>query len=195
MPTAGRATPLPSPPTVGDTAAVELYVLRHAIAADHGAYRRDADRPLTEEGIARFRKATASWAWLGVEVDVIHTSPYVRARQTAELAAEVLGAPVHESPTLGCGAAPREILDLVTQGPSAGRVMVVGHEPDLGAFVAWLTSTGGTGGVRMKKGGLAKLVVHAWRDAPQAELQWLLWPRHMVGLSHLAPRDRPGASG
>lgn len=170
-----------------DTPAVDLYVLRHAIAADHGLYASDADRPLTDEGIARFRQILAAWPALGVEVDLIVTSPYVRARQTAELAGEALGVPVHEDGSLGCGAEPREILDAVTQrAESPARAMVVGHEPDLGMFVAWLTAAGARGSVRMKKAGLAKVVVSDAREPPSAQLQWLMWPKHMIAIGKTA---------
>jgi phosphohistidine phosphatase len=163
---------------------VDLYVLRHAIAADYAGYARDADRPLTAEGIERLRHMIRAWPALAIEVDQVVSSPYLRARQTAEIAAEALGASLEIRDTLACGARPRDILDTVTQGRApAGRAMVVGHEPDLGMFVAWLTSGGARGSVRMKKGGLAKLTVDSWRDAPVAQLQWLLWPRHMIAMA------------
>ena len=166
-----------------DTDAVDLYVLRHAIAADHGLYATDAERPLTEEGIARLHQTIAAWPTLGVEVDLIVSSPYVRARQTAEIAGKALGVDVHIDEALACGARPSEILAAVTQRAQApGRAMVVGHEPDLGAFVAWLTAGGARGSVCMKKAGLAKVIVSDWREPPYAQLQWLMWPKHMIAI-------------
>ncbi len=170
-------------PRLADTGRVDLYVLRHAIAADHGMYASDAERPLTDEGIARLHQTIAAWPALRVEVDLIVTSPYVRARQTAEIAGEALGVQVHVDDALACGARPSRILAAVTQrAQSPGRAMVVGHEPDLGMFVAWLTAGGARGSVCMKKAGLAKVVVSDWREPPFAQLQWLMWPKHMIAI-------------
>ncbi len=68
-----------------------LYLVRHAIAAERGEqYPDDAKRPLTTQGMTRFRKAVRGLAELDVEVDLILTSPFVRARQTADILSEQL---------------------------------------------------------------------------------------------------------
>src|SRR5919106_4959014 len=66
----------------------ELYLIRHAVAEQRGdAWPDDAKRPLSEEGMTRMRKAVRGLARLDVSIDVILTSPLVRARQTAEIVA------------------------------------------------------------------------------------------------------------
>src|SRR5438093_1192036 len=66
----------------------ELYLIRHAIAEERGEkWPDDNKRPLTEEGIARMRKAAHGLARVGVTLDAVLTSPLVRARQTAEIVA------------------------------------------------------------------------------------------------------------
>ena len=66
----------------------ELYFVRHGLAEERGeAWPEDTKRPLTDEGIARFRKAEKGLSRVGVAVDVVLTSPLVRARQTAEILA------------------------------------------------------------------------------------------------------------
>ena len=72
---------------------MELYVVRHAMAVEHGSRARDSERPLSEDGRKRMHQATKAFDTLGVAVDGILTSPYRRARETAELAAETLGIP------------------------------------------------------------------------------------------------------
>src|SRR3954467_5237920 len=68
------------------TTTYELYLLRHGIAEERGEkWPDDTKRPLTEDGMARFRKAARALARVGVEVDVVLTSPLVRTRQTAEI--------------------------------------------------------------------------------------------------------------
>src|ERR1041384_7971467 len=71
---------------------MELLFLRHAEAVPRGTagYRRDADRPLTEDGIRTMRRAARGIARLKVEVDMILSSPYERARHTAQIAADEL---------------------------------------------------------------------------------------------------------
>ena len=62
----------------------ELYLVRHAIAAERGSeWPDDTKRPLTERGISRFKEAVKGLRHLDVTVDEIFTSPLVRARQTA----------------------------------------------------------------------------------------------------------------
>ena len=64
----------------------ELYLVRHAIAAERGEDWPDDDkRPLTARGVARFKESVDGMRRLGVEVDEIFTSPLVRAKQTADV--------------------------------------------------------------------------------------------------------------
>src|SRR5260370_34582850 len=69
----------------------EIYLIRHGIAEERGdAWPDDAKRPLTEEGMARLRKAARGLTRAGVSIDLMLTSPLVRARQTAEIIAAEL---------------------------------------------------------------------------------------------------------
>ena len=66
----------------------ELYLIRHAIAAELGSeWPDDTKRPLTERGMSRFKDAVKGLRRLDVAVDEIFTSPLVRARQTADIRA------------------------------------------------------------------------------------------------------------
>ena len=88
----------------------ELYLVRHAIAAERGEDWPDDDkRPLTEKGIARFKEGLQGLTWLDVAIDEIFTSPLVRAKQTADLlAAGIPGKPaVKLARCAGAGAWPR----------------------------------------------------------------------------------------
>ena len=69
----------------------ELYLVRHGLAEERGdAWPDDTKRPLTDEGISRMRKGARGLARLGLSVEVVLTSPLVRARQTAEILAAAL---------------------------------------------------------------------------------------------------------
>jgi phosphohistidine phosphatase len=162
---------------------MELYVLRHAIAIEDDHGDRDADRKLTHEGRERLRRSTRCWDRLGVLVDVILTSPYARALQTAEVAGQALGIPdrVEPCPALAAGAAPSTIVRaLAERCHEDHRVMIVGHEPDLGRLVSLLVCGTDGGSFRMKKAGLSKLAVDGLEAGRCAVLEWHLWPRHML---------------
>ena len=70
---------------------MQIYLLRHGIAEDASPGQADADRALTPEGMKRLREILKRARTASVSPTMIVTSPYVRARQTAEMAAEILG--------------------------------------------------------------------------------------------------------
>jgi phosphohistidine phosphatase len=128
-----------------------IWLLRHGDAEDGGG-KPDAERELTEKGERQSRAAGKALKDLRVDLDVCVTSPKVRARQTAELACEELGAPVEEDERLSGG-------DFDPLEVAAGRgeeVMLVGHEPDFSSAIAATTGSR----VKMKKGGLAAIDDH-----------------------------------
>src|ERR1700682_4554613 len=72
-----------------------LYLVRHGIAIDRADPKSppEAERPLTAKGVQKTRLAALGLKALGAKPDVVITSPYVRAAQTAEIFAEALGLP------------------------------------------------------------------------------------------------------
>src|SRR6202047_4631988 len=72
-----------------------LYLVRHGIAVDRADPKSppEAERPLTAKGVQKTRLAALGLRALGAKPDVLITSPYVRAAQTAEIFAEALGFP------------------------------------------------------------------------------------------------------
>lgn len=162
---------------------MDLYVLRHAIAADRELHARDDERPVTGEGLEKLRKITQAFAGLGVRVDAILSSPFVRARHTAEVVGEALGVVPIIVDALGAGADPGDFLRAIAEHASwAAAVMVVGHEPDLSGLISATISGDDGAAVRMKKAGLAKIALYDLGEPAHGELQWLLWPKHLVAL-------------
>lgn len=150
--------------------AQQLWLLRHGDAEPHGV-RPDAERRLTERGEAQSRAAGAALAALGVSFDAVLTSPRVRARDTARLAAEPLGVePIDHEPLSG-GFDREDALALIAGYDAEAKLLLVGHEPDLSQLVHDFTG----GRVDMKKGGLA--AVRVARAA--GELFLLLRPREL----------------
>jgi phosphohistidine phosphatase len=122
-----------------------IWILRHG-DAEAGEDKPDAARDLTEKGEQQSVNAGRALKKLGVELDVCLTSPKIRAKRTADLACDVLGAEVEVDERLAGG-------DFDPLELAAGRaeVMLVGHEPDCSQAIALVTGSR----VKMKKGGLA----------------------------------------
>ena len=127
-----------------------IWLLRHG-DAEAGEGKPDAERDLTEKGERQSRDAGRALKELGVELDVCLTSPKVRARRTAELACESLGATIEEDERLAGGD-----FDPLELAAGRGEVMLVGHEPDFSQAVAMATGSR----VKMRKGGLAAIDDH-----------------------------------
>ena len=133
---------------------MQLFLVRHAIAVPSAPERPDAARPLTAEGRAKFVKAVRGARALGWKLDRLYHSPLTRAVQTAELLRPLLDGPCTALPDLA--RAPDEEMLAHIEG---ARVALVGHEPHLGALLAWLVTGDPSRGERFcfKKGGFAVL--------------------------------------
>lgn len=174
-------------PAAGPTS-LELYLVRHAVAAERGPdYPDDAERPLTDDGVERFRRAVAGLRDLGVQLDLVLSSPYVRARETAELLCVGLKPrpKLIEVAVLACGGKPADVVAAVARHSAAGRgasrIALVGHEPDLGELAARLL--GAKGRVEFKKGAVCRIDVDRAMPAGPGTLRWLLTPRVLRGLA------------
>lgn len=154
---------------------MRLYFLRHGKAESRADWHGDdAARPLTAEGEAAMRREAKALRAMDLALDAIVTSPFARARRTAEIVAGELDMSerLTEDDRLAPGFdVPRLEQVLAALGPLEN-VMVVGHEPDFSETVAELV---GGGDVVMKKGGLARVDAAA-PAAGGGQLVWLLTP-------------------
>jgi phosphohistidine phosphatase len=153
----------------------QLWLLRHAEAEPHGV-RVDFDRRLTARGEEQARAAGVAMARMQASFDAVLFSPRVRARQTAEIAAEGLGedarAVLSVHAPLAGGFQADQALEAVTSVEGEQRVLLVGHEPDLSGVVADLTG----GRVDLKKGGLAVVRL----EGARGELAVVMRPRELA---------------
>ena len=119
---------------------VQLYLLRHGIAEAKAASGRDVDRCLTPSGIASLRDALQRVRAAACKPDVIISSPYLRALETARIAAECLGysGDLLQSPALCPEASPSGLWEEASLHAPAEAVLLVAHEPLLSAAVSWL---------------------------------------------------------
>lgn len=159
---------------------MRIYFLRHGDAEDRRAGLADPERRLTEEGIQEMRDVARGMTRLGLDLDRILTSPYLRARETAEIAAEALELQgrLREEPRLRSGCEFPDLVAALEGVAPEERVLVVGHEPDFSTLISTLI---GGGNVRMRKAGLAAV---EWTPPQpgQGELLFLLAPAHLVRL-------------
>lgn len=154
------------------TLTTRLYLVRHAIAEEPVAGIADEARRLTKRGRKRFERLVRRLAGTGMEIDLVATSPLVRARQTAEILAETLAATPRIA-VVDALAPPADWQALVewTVQQDAGCVAWVGHAPCIGRLVS-LAIGDGTAAVRMQKGAIACVRLD---DGPglAGELDWL----------------------
>jgi phosphohistidine phosphatase len=161
----------------------ELYLVRHAIAAERGDDWPDDDkRPLTERGIARFKECIDGLVWLDVVVEEIFTSPLVRAKQTADLLAAGLPGkpPVKYLDALSPGHSPSSVLAQLAKAAKRRHIALVGHEPDLGELAAHLIGAGRA--LPFKKGGVCRIDVESLTSRRAAALNWFVTPKVLRGL-------------
>ena len=159
---------------------LDLYLVRHAFAAhaDPALWPDDAARPLTEDGITRFRIAARGLRRLVPAVDSMLSSGYARAWQTAQLLHEVAGWPEPEDcQALEAGRPPASVLD-VLQGRTERSIALVGHEPySLDACVASLHRKRGRDPARVEEGGRRGALPHPPRRPAPASLRWTVSPK------------------
>ncbi len=157
---------------------MEIYILRHAIAEDHRPGRRDADRALTDEGRKKLRPVLERARATRVEPSLILTSPYVRAVQTAEMAAEALGykGTLVRTDALVPGSVPQAAWLEIRDRRGEKAILLAGHEPLLSAIAAYLLGVPELA-IDFKKGALLRLDVDAAAREPHGALQWLLTPK------------------
>jgi phosphohistidine phosphatase len=166
---------------------MELYLVRHAIAEDRDAVRwpDDAERPLTAKGAASFGRAARGLRRIVPEVDVVLSSPYARAWQTAEILQREAGWPAAEPcDALEALRAPDDALDPLRDRRERGSVVLVGHEPNL-SLLASLLLTGDADALplELKKGAVALLAFAAEPAPARAVLRWSMSPKLLRALA------------
>jgi phosphohistidine phosphatase len=165
-----------------------LYVLRHGEAEEKGPKwaSHDHDRPLTKEGIQKFERAVKGLKRLEMQFDRVLSSPFVRARQTAEILVRGFGMEQklelteHLTPT----GEPRELTaQLRKVGKKYPAVVLVGHEPYLSGLIGQMISGSPGCAITLKKGGICKLEAERPDYSHCAALKWLLTQRQLRAIA------------
>jgi len=165
-----------------------LYLVRHAFAdhADASKWPDDSKRPLTEDGIQKFRDAAKGLRRLVPEVDVVLSSGYARAWETAELLHEVTGWPQpQESSVLEAGRPPTPAIDVLREREEKS-IALVGHEPYLSTLASILCGGGENFHLKLRKGGVAVVRVDGEPAPGSGYLLWAVGPKILRALDGAA---------
>jgi phosphohistidine phosphatase len=165
-------------------ATLELYLVRHGLAAVRGEdYPDDSKRPLTSDGITRLRKEAKALQTLDVQFDQILSSPLVRAKQTAEIFAELMKSkpPVAMSDALTPAGSPAAVIQDLGKHMRKARIALVGHEPNMGELAAYLV--GAKTPLPFKKGGICRIDFAVFPPKGKGQLIWFVTPRMLRKLA------------
>jgi phosphohistidine phosphatase len=164
---------------------MELYLIRHGLAAERGTYANDDERPLTEAGIRKTKRVAQRLYELDIRFDLILTSPLVRAQQTAEILQTIgLSKHLEQSPHLAPTGSFNAWLSWLESWRSNGgsQLAIVGHEPNLGEWTERLVWGEPRQQLVVKKAGvMGVLVPEVENPVGQSELFWLTPPRLLLG--------------
>jgi len=156
---------------------MEIYLLRHGIAEDGHAGQPDAERKLTDEGRDKLRRVLKRARSADVSPSLILSSPYRRAVETAEIAAEVLEykGKLPETRALIPNASPAEAWDEIRARPDERAILLASHEPLTSALAAFLLNCPALQ-VDMKKAALVRIDCDKLARDPRGVLKWMLTP-------------------
>lgn len=174
---------------------MNLYLIRHGIAAERGLYAQDCDRPLTDKGRDRTQQVGQRLRALGLRFDHLLTSPFLRAQQTAEILQDLgLSARLEVSDLLVPDSPLEPWLQWLHQYQQRPRglspdiqlthglnLALVGHEPTWGNWAEQLIWGQSPGRLQVKKAGVIGLSLPC-QGSPlgKSELFWLTPPRLML---------------
>jgi phosphohistidine phosphatase len=158
---------------------MNIYFVRHGVAANRLEWEgSDEERPLTGKGKKQMKSMARLMQRLGVEADLIFTSPLKRALQTAKIIARELDREekLVQDVRLAPGFGTDKLKELLASHADKNALMLVGHEPDFSYIIGALI---GGGHVVCAKGGLARVDLTN-PQVLEGELVWLIPPKASV---------------
>ena len=164
---------------------MNLYLMRHAIAAELEENTEDNQRPLTEIGRKKLGKIARNLEKLDLKFDVILTSPYLRACQTADVVADALDIKsknVVETENLTPLGFAEKLVEEINAREPVENMLIVGHEPFLSQLIGTLVAGDVSLSIDMKKAGLCKLSIEQLTYGRCATFEWLLTPAQLTAI-------------
>jgi len=168
---------------------MQLLVVRHALAEERDEFaksgRDDSERPLTDAGRDKMRRAVEGLRQVVARIDLLATSPYVRAAETAELVArgyELGPDRIKTVESLAPDVPPERFQSWVQRQAQLRVLAIVGHEPHLGVLVTWLMTGLRESRVELKKGGACLLEFDGQPGPGAGVMRWLMTSRQLRDL-------------
>lgn len=165
---------------------MKIVIVRHADAGDREAFARlgkpDSLRPLSALGKRQMRSSGRGLLTLIPNCTRIYSSPYTRARQTADILAPLWGIEIEECDELEPDKPVSQVSDLLAAGESSETICIVGHEPHLGSLATWLLSGEDREGIAFRKGGACLIRFWEKPGAATGTLKWLMGPKELAQL-------------
>ncbi|HYP08028.1 MAG TPA: phosphohistidine phosphatase SixA [Bryobacteraceae bacterium] len=158
---------------------MEVYLLRHGIADDDSPTGRDQDRQLTAEGRRKLAEVVKTAAAAGVKPDVIVSSPYARALQTADIAKEILAFKddIQRSQALVPESDPEEVWSEIRNAyRGAHSLLISSHEPLMGRCTGFLLGYTDLL-IDFQKGAIVRIDIESFGIQPRGLLKWMLVPK------------------
>ncbi len=163
---------------------MQVLVVRHAIAEQQEEFARsgknDSQRPLTDDGRRKMRRGAAGLRAVVPAINILATSPLLRAVQTAEiLAAAYNGRNMVTVKELSPDSEFPPFLRWLRTQNAGGTVAIVGHEPHLSGLTSWLLTGRKPSFISLKKGAACLLDFRERPKACEAKLVWALTPSQL----------------
>ena len=162
---------------------MKLLIVRHGPAGDPEEWERqgkdDRLRPLTPKGKKEVRKAAAGLARLVPRLDLLATSPWTRAAQTAEIVGKEYGCEIEEVEQLTSDHSPEDLAPWLREQSGKEALGLVGHEPHLGLLAGYLLTGKSASFVDLKKGGACLVDMEDPSRPGSGCLEWLLTDREL----------------
>ena len=160
---------------------MKIYLMRHGVAREPASadFEADSQRPLTAEGRDAITRIAHALKKLDVRPDLILSSPYVRAEQTAAILAKEFDLLKHLilSELLVPEGKVEDIIGTIVVNYMADEILIVGHEPCLSLLASLLAASNFDLAINIRKGGVCCLSADDLRLDPHAVLEWLITPK------------------
>ncbi|PYV46023.1 MAG: phosphohistidine phosphatase SixA [Acidobacteria bacterium] len=160
---------------------MRIYLLRHGIAEPQSESNdfSDANRALTPAGITKLKQAGLGLTKLGVRLELVASSPLVRARETAENVTAILKCkePIQLWDELAPGGSLDGLMQKLQRHQDKDSVLLVGHQPDMGFLASFLVFGSNQISLAFKKGAICCVQVNEVPPQFPGELLWMLTPK------------------
>lgn len=162
---------------------MEVYLIRHGIAAQRGTYTKDTERPLTKKGISKTTKVAQRLLEVGISFEHILSSPLVRAYQTAEI---LINTGLGKQITLYKPLAISGDIELWLQWLNdnyneESQIALIGHQPDLAYWTEMLVFGNICDCITLKKAGIIGIkILNETEPIGNSELFLLTSPKWFI---------------